>query len=223
MGPRGRSVFASPADMPRLNLGPMSTDKRIDAYIARSAPFAQPILRHLRQLVHTACPEAEETIKWSMPSFMYRGKILCGMAAFKAHAGFGFWHQGMEKLMAKEIGKTYDAMGLMGRLTRLEDLPTDRVLTHYLRTALKLHDSGAPARHKPKPKPTPPVPADLAAALKKNPKAAAQWAGFSPSCRREYIEWVTEARRPETRASRLATTIEWTTQGKHRNWKYLNC
>src|SRR5262245_46146964 len=126
----------------------MSKDKRIDAYIAKAAPFAQPVLKHLRKLVHQACPSAEETIKWGMPSFLYNGRILAGMAAFKAHAVFGFWHQGMEKLMAKEIGKTYDAMGLMGRITGLKDLPSDKVLLHYLKTAIKLHDSGAPARAK---------------------------------------------------------------------------
>ena len=201
----------------------MAKDPRIDAYIAKSAPFAQPILQRLRQLVHAACPEAKETIKWGMPSFTYHGKILCGMAAFKAHATFGFWHQGMEKLMAKEIGKTYDAMGLMGRLTSLADLPGDQMLTHYVKTALRLHDTGAPARHKPKPKPPLPVPADLAAALKKNRRAAAVWAGFSPSARREYIEWITEAKREATREQRLRTTLEWVAAGKPRNWKYLNC
>ncbi len=201
----------------------MSRDPRIDAYIAKAAPFAQPILKHLRQLVHAACPEARETIKWGMPSFTYHDKILCGMAAFKAHATFGFWHRGMEKLMAKEIGKTYDAMGLMGRLTRPADLPTDKVLTHYLKTAQKLHDSGAPARHKPKPKPALPAPADLAAALNENQQAAAAWADFSPSARREYIEWVTEAKRAATRERRLRTTLEWVAAGKPRNWKYLNC
>lgn len=201
----------------------MQTDKRVDAYIVKAAPFAQPILKHLRKTVHAACPEAQETIKWGMPSFTYNGKILAGMAALKAHAGFGFWHQGMEKLMAKEIGKTYDAMGLMGRLTSLKDLPSDKMLTHHIKTAIELHDTGTPARVKSKPKPALPMPADLAAALKKNTKAAAAWADFSPSCRREYIEWVTEAKRDETHASRLATTIEWTAQSKHRNWKYLNC
>src|SRR5258708_4762674 len=125
-------------------------DPRIDAYIAKAAPFARPILQHLRKLVHTACPEATETIKWGMPSFMYRGKILAGMAAFKAHAAFGFWHRGMEKLMAKEIGKTYDAMGLRGRITVPADLPSDKVLLHYIKTAQKLHDSGTPARVKSK-------------------------------------------------------------------------
>jgi|CXWL01.1.fsa_nt_gi uncharacterized protein YdeI (YjbR/CyaY-like superfamily) len=201
----------------------MSTDKRINAYIARSAPFAQPILRHLRKLIHTACPETAETIKWGMPSFLYRGKILCGIAAFKAHAVFGFWQRGMEKLMAKEIGKTYDAMGHMGRITRLPDLPGDKVLLHYIKTAMKLHDSGLSARIKSKPKPALPVPADLAVALKKSKQAAAAWADLSPSCRREYIEWLIEAKRAETRASRLRTTMAWVAAGKKRNWKYENC
>lgn len=200
----------------------MPKDKRIDAYIARSAPFAQPILQHLRQLVHQACPETEEALKWSSPFFLYRGRILCFMAAFKAHLAFGFWGPAMKRIITRD-GHAKDGRGLMGRITSRKDLPSDKVLTHYIRNAIKLHDSGAPARVKSKPKPALPVPADLAAVLKKNKEAAAAWADFSPSCRREYIEWITEAKRPETRASRLATTIAWTAQGKHRNWKYMNC
>ena len=201
----------------------MSKDKRIDTYIAKSAPFAQPILKHLRQLVHTNCPEVEETIKWNSPAFLYRGKLFCSCAAFKEHAVFGFWHQGMEKLATREVGKTYDAMGLLGRLTSLEDLPGDKALVRYLRFAQKLHDSGEPTRPKAKPKAALPVPADLSAALKRSPKAASAWADFSPSCRREYIEWITEAKRPETREQRLLHAIEWTAEGKSRNWKYKNC
>ena len=202
---------------------PAKKDPRIDVYIAEAAPFAQPILKYLRKIVHAACPEAGETIKWGMPAFIYRGKILAGMAAFKAHAAFGFWHRGMEKLMAKAIGKTYDAMGLLGRIMGPADLPSDKVLLHYIKTAQKLHDSGMPARVKSKPKPALPVPADLAAALKKSKKAAAAWADFSPGARREYSEWISEAKRPETRAARLATTIEWVAVGRKRNWKYENC
>jgi uncharacterized protein YdeI (YjbR/CyaY-like superfamily) len=202
---------------------PVNQDKRIDAYIARSAPFAQPILIHLRQLVHRASPEIEETIKWSHPTFLYRGKLLCRMAAFKAHAGFGFWHQGVEKLLNRELGKTNEASGLIGRITSLAELPADRDLLRYLKTAIKLSDEGAPSRPPRKPKPALPLPADLAAALKKNRAALTTWDNFSPSHRREYIEWITEAKRPVTRAQRLATTLEWLAAGKPRNWKYLDC
>ena len=201
----------------------MSTDPRIDAYITKAAPFAQPILRRLRMLVRTACPEAEEAIKWGHPSFVYRGKILCGMAAFKAHATFGFWHQGMTKLLEKKYGLTMEAMGLLGRITSPADLPDDKTLLRLIKTAVKLHDSGAPARAKPKPKPALPVPADLAAALKRSQRATTAWAGFSPSARREYSEWVTEAKRPETREKRLLTAIEWIADGKKRNWQDGNC
>ncbi len=69
---------------------PTTHDPRIDAYIAKSVPFAQPIMEHCRALIHEACPEVTETIKWGMPSFEYKG-ILCGFAAFKAHCSFGFW------------------------------------------------------------------------------------------------------------------------------------
>lgn len=212
-----------PAGTPVLDVPAMTHDKRVDAYIAGAAPFARPILQHLRQLIHATCPEVEETIKWSNVSFLYRGKIFCSFAAFKAHAAFGFWHQGMEKLANKEIGKTKDAAGLLGRLTSVQDLPDDKTLARFLRHAQHLHDAGAPSRPKPKARPTPPVPTDLSAALKRSPKAATAWANFSPSCRREYIEWITEAKRPETREQRLLTTIEWTAEGKRRNWKYANC
>ena len=199
------------------------TDPRVDDYIAEAAPFAQPILKHLRKLIHQGNPEVEETIKWSFPFFTYHGKLFCSLAAFKAHAAFGLHHVGMQKLLAREVDKTDEAMGLLGRLTSLKDLPSDKVLLGYIRTARKLHDTGAPSRPKPKARPVLPVPADLAAALKRSKQAAANWAGFSPSARRDYIEWITEAKRDETRATRLATTIEWLAAGKSRNWKYMNC
>lgn len=198
-------------------------DPRVDTYIEEAAPFARPILQHLRALVHQGNPEAEETIKWSCPFFTYQGRLFCHFAAFKAHAVMGFAHQGMEQRLSKEIGKTNDAMGLLGRLTGLDDLPADKVLLGYIRTAKKLHDAGLPSRSKPKPKPEPSLPTDLADALKRSKKAAAAWANFSPSCRRDYIEWITGARRPETREHRLLTTIEWTAEGKPRHWKYQNC
>ena len=199
------------------------TDPRVDAYIAKSAEFAQPILRHLRKLVHRACPAAVETIKWGMPSFTYRDSILCGMAAFKAHGTFGFWHQGMTKAIGADSRKAEEAMGSLGRITSLSDLPSDKDMLGYIRRAMELTEAGGPARPKPKAKKPLALPADLLAALKKNTKAHGQFAEFSPSKRRDYIEWIIEAKRPETRASRLATTIEWVAQGKARNWKYENC
>jgi len=199
-----------------------STDPRVDAYIAKSAGFAQPILRHLRALVHQACPTAEETIKWGMPSFTHHG-ILCGMAGFKAHCTFGFWRRGMTEVIGRDGGKAEQAMGSLGRITRLADLPGDRAMLGYIRQAAKLNEAGGPARPKPKPKKALAVPADLAGALKKNAAAAKTFADFSPSARREYIEWITEAKRPSTRQQRLATTLEWLAAGKKRNWKYENC
>ena len=201
------------------------SDPRVDAYIKQAAPFAQPILKHLRQLVRQGCPEVTETIKWGMPSFTVDGKILCGMAAFKAHCTFGFWHQAMEKIIAKAHGTIGDAMGLMGRITSLADLPVDEAMLGYIKTAVSLNSSDQPARSRPagKRKPEAAVPADLAAALKKNKTAAATFAKFTPSHRREYVEWITEAKREETRQKRLATTLEWLAEGKSRHWKYANC
>jgi uncharacterized protein YdeI (YjbR/CyaY-like superfamily) len=202
-----------------------NTDPRIDSYIEKSAEFARPLLTRLRKLVHEACPEVEETLKWRTPTFMYRGRILCGVAAFKEHCTFGFWHKGMEEVLEKGGHKGTEAWGSLGRLTSLADLPSDKAIREYVKTAAKLNESDAPARPRPARKPVapPPVPADLAAALKKNRKAAATFEKFSPSHRRDYVEWITGAKRDETRARRLATTIEWLEDGKSRNWKYENC
>lgn len=195
---------------------------RVDAYIAEAGPFARPILKHLRQLVHQACPEVDEVVKWSSPFFMYRGRILCFTAAFKAHLAFGFWGPAMKKILVAG-GHAKDGRGLLGRITSLRDLPSDRVLLGYIRAAKKLHDSGTAAPLKRRPRPALPVPADLAAALKRTRKAAAAWTEFSPAGRREYIEWINEAKRAATREQRLRTTIAWVAAGKKRNWKYASC
>jgi uncharacterized protein YdeI (YjbR/CyaY-like superfamily) len=194
-------------------------DPRIDAYIAKSADFAKPILAHLRGVVHEACPDVEETIKWSFPHFQYRG-MLCAMAAFKAHCTFGFWKG--RRVVAAVGGGAEKAMGQFGRITRLTDLPSKKVIAGYVKAAMKLNEEGVKARVSPRPKAARPVriPADLAAALTKNAKARATFAGFTPSHRREYVEWITGAKREETRARRLATAIAWMAEGKSQNWRY---
>ncbi|HEX5181740.1 MAG TPA: YdeI/OmpD-associated family protein [Allosphingosinicella sp.] len=199
----------------------MSRDPRVDAYIARQAEFARPILDHLREAVHAACPEAEEAIKWSMPSFLYKGKILANMAAFKAHAAFGFWRAGE---VLGQTGAERDAMGQFGRLTAIAQLPPPEELRALIRKAAASIDSGpAPARPKKPPRPDLGAPDDLRAALDAAPRAAATFDSFPPSCRRDYVEWVVEAKRPETRAKRVAQAVEWMAEGKKRHWKYENC
>ena len=154
--------------------------------------------------------------------FTHHG-ILCRMAAFKAHCSFGFWRRDMTDFLGEDATKAKQAMGHLGRITRVADLPPDPAMMGYLRQAAKLNETGRPVRLKRKPKPALPVPADLTAALKKNVPAAKTFEGFSPSPRRDYIEWITAAKRPETRAKRLATTLEWLAEGKARNWKYEKC
>ena len=199
----------------------MSRDPRIDDYIARQADFARPILEHLRAAVHSACPEVEETLKWSMPHFLYKGQMLAGIAAFKAHATFGFWRA---REVLGETGAERDAMGQFGRLASVADLPPDDVLHGLIRKAMALTDSGArPARAKPAPKREPETPPELDSALSANPAARATFDGFPPSCRREYVQWVAEAKRAETRDRRIAQAVEWMAEGKRRNWKYENC
>jgi uncharacterized protein YdeI (YjbR/CyaY-like superfamily) len=196
-----------------------STDPRVDAYIAKSADFAQPILSHIREVVHEGCPEVEETIKWGMPSFMYKG-ILCGMACFKAHCTFGFWKG---ELITGENGEsTSDAMGQFGRITSIKDLPPKRVLIGYVKKAMELNEKGvkSPTRSNQKPRPPIKPPTYFTAALRKNPKAQATFKSLRPSHRREYLEWITDAKTEPTRDRRLATTIEWLSEGKSLNWKY---
>jgi uncharacterized protein YdeI (YjbR/CyaY-like superfamily) len=195
-------------------------DPRVDAYIGRAAPFAQPILKHLRAVVHAASPDIEEAMKWSFPHFMYKG-MLCGMAAFKAHATFGFWKG---SLIVDRSGQPAEkAMGQFGRVISLKDLPPKKVLTGYVRQAMRLNDAGVvpPARVRPrKPRPLV-VPPALRKALAQNAKARAMFEDFSPTYRREYCEWIAGAKREETRASRLEKAIEWIALGKPQNWKYL--
>jgi uncharacterized protein YdeI (YjbR/CyaY-like superfamily) len=196
------------------------SDPRVDAYIDNAAEFAQPILRHLRVLVHRTCPHVEETLKWRMPTFMHHG-ILCGFAAFKQHCTFGFWKH--ELVVGSERVPDSTGMGQFGRIVRLADLPADKVLTGYIRHAMQLNEQGIKTpRATSKRKPLV-VPEDLAVALKRNKRASATFEAFSPSHRREYIEWIIEAKRDETRSKRLAQTLEWLAQGKARNWKYENC
>jgi len=194
-------------------------DPRIDAYIAKSAGFARPILRHIRSVVHAACPDVEEGIKWSTPHFGYRGGMMCAMAAFKEHCAFGFWKAKL--ILGPDGNSAEEAMGQFGRLTSVNDLPSKRILTGYIRQAMKLNEEGkVVAKRKSAPKPPVRVPPDLAAALRKNPRAGAAFSGFPPSHRREYVEWITEAKGADTRQRRLATAIEWMAEGKSRNWKY---
>jgi uncharacterized protein YdeI (YjbR/CyaY-like superfamily) len=194
-------------------------DPRVDAYIAKAADFAKPVLRRLRDAVHSACPDVEETMKWSFPHFMYKG-MLCSMASFKSHAAFGFWKG---SLILGKSAKNAEAMGQLGRLTTVSDLPTKAVLAGYIKKAVALNDAGVKVPRVPKraaPK-APAVPADLAAALKHSTKAKAAFAAFTPSHQREYVEWISEAKSSDTRARRLQTAVEWITEGKPRHWKYM--
>lgn len=199
------------------------TDKRIDAYIAKAAPFAQPILKHLRKLIHTACPDCEETIKWGMPSFDYKGPF-CSFASFKAHAVFGFWKTALiDDPKGILAGNKDKAMGSLGRITDIKDLPSDKVIIGFIRSAKKLNDEGVklPSRTgKSTPKPLE-IPGYFIKALKKNKQAFATFEAFSTSHKREYVEWITEAKTEPTRDKRMATTIEWLSEGKARNWKYM--
>jgi hypothetical protein len=193
-------------------------DARIDAYIAKSAEFARPVLKHLRAVVHAACPTVEETMKWGAPFFMHQG-VLCSMASFKQHCAFGFWKG---TLVIGSDGKSAEAMGQFGRITKLSELPPRRTLAALVKRAMALNEAGVPSPTRSKPRRTdrPKPPADFLNALKKYPKALVHYEACSPSHQREYIEWLVAAKRPATRARRLARSIEWLGEGKSLNWKY---
>jgi uncharacterized protein YdeI (YjbR/CyaY-like superfamily) len=191
-------------------------EPRVDDYVAKSADFAKPILEYLRDTVHGACPEVEETLKWRTPTFMYAGSILCSMAAFKDHCSFHFWKG--ELLYGRDDAGVADSLHAV---TKVTDLPPKRQLVGYIKQAMKLNAAGVTVPKTPSaPAPELAVPADLSAALKANRKAARSFEAFSPSHRREYIEWITEAKREDTRQRRVAQAIEWLADGKPRNWKY---
>jgi hypothetical protein len=194
-------------------------DPRIDAYLATVPDFALPILTRLREDVQAACPDVVETIKWSRPHFMLDGKILCGMSALKAHCTFGFW----EREGAVE-GKS-GAMGDFGRITSLADLPSRAELRRQIKAHAALLQAGAPRAQKPNrpPKPQLEMPEDFAAALAHVKAAQKTYDGFPPSKQRDYLEWVLEAKREDTRAKRIAQAVEWLAEGKSRNWKYEAC
>lgn len=194
-------------------------DRRVDEYISKSAEFAKPILIHLRQLVHKTCPDVQEMIKWGFPHFDYKGPM-CHMASFKKHCAFGFWKAALMKDKSlMENAKSETSMGHLGRITSLKDLPSDKNLIAFIKEAMKLNDAGVKVTSvkKPSVKKEIKIPEDFIASLKKNKKALATFEKFSPSHKREYVEWIVEAKRDETRKKRIEQAIKWMSEGKPRN------
>lgn len=198
-------------------------DKRIDAYIARSQDFAKPIMEHIRKLIHKTCPGVTETIKWGMPSFEYKGPFI-GFAAFKKHFALGFWKAALMKDSKILTGKeAKGSMGNLGKIESIEQLPSDPVMVKWIKEAMKLNDDGVKFVRAEKPKHERKeykMPAYFQKELNKNKKAKQVFDAFSPSHKREYLEWIIEAKTEETRNKRMATAIEWLCEGKSRNWKY---
>ncbi len=206
---------------------PVNTDKRIDAYITKAADFAKPILVHLRQLIHETCPAVTETMKWSFPHFEYNGSILCSMAAFKQHCTFGFWLGSLMKDPNKILTPVGErtAMGHLGQIKSVSDLPSKKILVQYTKQAMKLIDAGAKLTKQSSPS-TPKtidIPDYFMKLLKKNKKALAAYEAFSYTNKKDYVDWITEAKTEGTRNKRMTTAIEWMEEGKIRNWKYLKC
>jgi uncharacterized protein YdeI (YjbR/CyaY-like superfamily) len=202
----------------------MPKDSRIDAYIAKSADFARPILEHLRATVHKVCPDAQETMKWSFPHFDYKGEMMCSMAAFKHHAVFGFWKSALmtdPKKLMRPLGSG-EGMGNFGKFTSLKELPPTGVLVSYIKEAMRLNDEGVKVKKATTvPKKVPKIPPAFATALKKRAAADRHFSAFPPGQKREYVEWVADAKQKETREKRIKQAVEWIAEGKYRNWKYM--
>jgi uncharacterized protein YdeI (YjbR/CyaY-like superfamily) len=196
-------------------------DKRVDAYIAKAEPFAQPVLEHLRELVHKACPEVQETMKWSFPHFEYKG-LLCSMASFKKHCSFGFWKGAImkdPKGILSIVGRT--SMGNFDRITAIDDLPKEKIMLDYIKQAVRLNEEDVKLRPKKIVKTADiKVPDYFTKVLKSNKKAFAAFEAFSNSHRKEYVQWITEAKSDDTRSRRMEQAVEWLSEGKSRNWKY---
>lgn len=195
-------------------------DTRIDTYISKSAEFAKPILLHLRKLVHEACPDVVETIKWGMPFFDYKGPV-CNMASFKQHCSFGFWKSALMKDASQLKNNNEQAMGHLGKITSVKDLPADKKIIAWIKEAQNLNvDEVKLPEKKKKEKKEIEMPAEFKNALNKNKKASATYDNFSPSHKYEYLEWITEAKTEDTKNKRINTTIELLAEGKSRHWKY---
>ena len=202
--------------------------ERVDEYIANAAPFAQPILTHIRELIHLACPDVEEAWKWSFPNFIYKGAVMCNIAGFKEHCSFGFWKASIMADPDNILSTDNRAgMGHMGKLTSLSDLPSDEIMIKYIQEAMKLTDEGKKVAPRAKAteaqKKEMVIPDYLIAELNKSPNAEEVFTAFSYSHKKEYVEWLEEAKTEATRNKRLAQAIEWISEGKGRNWKYANC
>lgn len=201
-------------------------DSRIDAYIEKSKDFAKPILKHIREIVHKACPDVEETMKWSFPHFDYKGEMMCSMAAFKEHMSISFWKGSImndpDKILDVERNQ---AMGHFGRIETMKDIPSDKIMIKYIKEAMRLNDEGIklPAKKKPTEKKELVVPDYFAKALSKNKAAKKVFDEFSPGKQKDYVEWLTEAKTEATRDKRMTTALEWIAEGKARHWKYQNC
>lgn len=199
-------------------------NKSIDAYIAKSAGFAKPILNHLRELVHTTCPGVEEKIKWSMPFFDYKGEMMCHMASFKQHCAFGFWKGSiMKDPILRETAASEEAMGHLGRIASLKDLPPDKKIISWIKEAMALNDNGIKLPPKAKPAETKDISAPdyFTKAIAKNKAAKKVWDAFPPGKKKDYVIWITEAKTEGTRIKRMETAVEWIADGKARNWKYM--
>ena len=198
-------------------------DTRIDTYISSSADFARPILTYLRDLIHEACPDVEETMKWSRPHFLYKG-MLCAISAFKEHcclaSGIGARHRKRHGRQRKRNGSVWTDHPALGsplqkgsHRVRPRGDETERCWGE-----IPLADAGES-----RPRRSWSFPTIWPVRTGGNPRAHATFENFSTSKKREYVEWLTEAKTPATRARRLETAVEWIAEGKSRNWKYSNC
>lgn len=199
-------------------------DTRVDAYIAKQQPFAKEICTRVRAIVHEAAPDITEDIKWGHVAFMHKG-IVCGLAAFKHHVVFHFWKASL--LGGSHARRSTDDKTLeqLAKLKSVDELPSKSVIASLVKAAVKLNDGAVKVPKSPmaakKTKAPLRTPPSLAKALARNAKAKSTYQGFSPSHKREYVEWICDAKSVETRDRRIEQALGWMSEGKPRNWKYM--
>lgn len=202
----------------------MAKYKDFNDYINQSQPFAQPILQYLRKLIHDTHPELEEEFKWSFLAFTLNGRIIVSMASFKEHVAFGFWLGEHMKDPYKIFVTGKDrAMGQLGKIQSIEDLPERKILEEYIAECIQLSESGKKITTGKKNTKTPQLvePDYFTEQLESNINAFENYNTFSASKKRDYIEWLMDAKTEATRNKRLTQAIEWISEGKPRNWKYM--
>src|SRR5438270_1264994 len=175
--------------------------------LANAPEGTRPILVRLRRIFRQASPKLEEAIKWGVPCYLFKGPV-GGFAAYKQHVSWGLWKSRALNDPEGLLGRGVSVMA--GKITKVSEIPPAAKIIALIEQVIALNEAGIKS---PKP-PEPELPADFAAAMKKAGKAARHYAAFTPARKWQYVNWVTQAKRAETRAKRIEIAVERIGEGK---------